>query len=587
MVVAAKVTLANASIPPPNMVLTLLVDVSATTHANDAFWLSKCDAVSATAQFVRLEMGSVVDYFKPVEGATWCEMLTSDVKHQWSSSGLEGSWETSVHLSSDDSRNGGSVVDWPKNNVAGDMRRHVIFWGADAHDGGCCSMSIDEDFSGWNKQFTMSFGILLTPPPPNTALILLADVSASTKTDDDFWLQKCPIIPDDALFVRLVMGAAVDYFKPVEDAGWCEMLTSSKKHMWSAVGVDGSWVTPIYHHLANHRGGSSVDFPAKNVEGDMRRLLSFWGLDATGRGGCCSTSMTVYRTEAAGNGWGIPFTISYGLSTPTATTTISAVSIVDSPKGSQFGIPHIEIAALSVEEQGDLRESIVDIIVANTDVDRGDLDISFAPRDDGNGTVVSITSTGSSGSVEFSNQVDLLVNGGFFDVLEVQGAKINAIVEACSVLGMELVAVNDTFTCAPCGYGHAMAIGETRCQQCGVFDKSIKWSKIGFVGTCAELSAAEDRQTALDIAAKALDITADEASEDDDSCGTGCIVALGSSLISSIVAAVCTWFCRRRRKKAKKAKQRLKESDNVTPNSKPDDESSVMRENKPYDDTSV
>jgi hypothetical protein len=185
-------------------------------------------------------------------------------------------------------------------------------------------------------------------------------------------------------------------------------------------------------------------------------------------------------------------------------------------------------SALDSEEQDDLRESLVDIIVANTDLDSANVSISFSERGIGNGTVVSITYIGSLESVEFSSQVDQLVNGGFFDGLEVQGVGIDTIVEACSVLGTELVVVNNTPTCKPCDHGHTMRIGDTRCRQCGVFDTSIKWTKIGFVGSCAELGAAEDRQRAIDIAAG-------EASEDDDPCGTACLIGILLSVFGIVI----------------------------------------------------
>jgi hypothetical protein len=117
-----------------------------------------------------------------------------------------------------------------------------------------------------------------------------------------------------------------------------------------------------------------------------------------------------------------------------------------------------------------------------------------------------------------------------------QGVGIDTIVEACSVLGTELVVVNNTPTCKPCDHGHTMRIGDTRCRQCGVFDTSIKWTKIGFVGSCAELGAAEDRQRAIVIAAG-------EASEDDDPCGTACLIGILLSVFGIVIPVVATCAC--------------------------------------------
>ena len=118
LVGAAIVVVAHAAVAlPPNTALTLLADVSSTTHANDAFWLSKCAGVPPTALYVVVEMGSVVDFFRPVEGATWCEMLTSLDKHQWSSTGVDGSWLTPVYYNSTGGINGGSAHWWPRDNL--------------------------------------------------------------------------------------------------------------------------------------------------------------------------------------------------------------------------------------------------------------------------------------------------------------------------------------------------------------------------------------------------------------------------------------------------------------------------------------
>jgi hypothetical protein len=87
------------------------------------------------------------------------------------------------------------------------------------------------------------------------------------------------------------------------------MLTSNDQHVWSATGLDGSWVVPGYHIDHNTCGGSASDYPKDTVAGDARRHLSFWGSDLADTGGCCSTSTGEYST-----GWEQSFTLSYGVS---------------------------------------------------------------------------------------------------------------------------------------------------------------------------------------------------------------------------------------------------------------------------------
>jgi hypothetical protein len=58
----------------------------------------------------------VVDYFKPVDGASWCNTLTSHNQHVWSQTGLDGGWVAPAYIS-DPAHRGGSAADYPKNNV--------------------------------------------------------------------------------------------------------------------------------------------------------------------------------------------------------------------------------------------------------------------------------------------------------------------------------------------------------------------------------------------------------------------------------------------------------------------------------------
>jgi len=131
---------------------TIFATVAGTFYANDAFWREKCKEVPADADYLVLTMtdGDLVDYFKPVVGADWCQMLTSVDKHQYSPDGSV--WYTPVYYSqkayaTHSISYGGSAIDWPKNTLAGDQRKYLTMWGkndAGNYTGACCSNSISE-----------------------------------------------------------------------------------------------------------------------------------------------------------------------------------------------------------------------------------------------------------------------------------------------------------------------------------------------------------------------------------------------------------------------------------------------------------
>jgi len=107
----------------------------------------------------------------------------------------------------------------------------------------------------------------------------------------------CNLIPSNAIYIKIVMGSVVDYFKPVEGKTYCEMLQSYKLHQWSSDGKN--WVIPLYY--SNHIGGSANGYPT-----DGRTYLSFWG-GYGNKGGCCHNSFS--DTVA----WKRPFNIFYGI----------------------------------------------------------------------------------------------------------------------------------------------------------------------------------------------------------------------------------------------------------------------------------
>jgi hypothetical protein len=145
------------------------------------------------------------------------------------------------------------------------------------------------------------------PPPLNTAIVVFATVAGNIQANDAYWKKKCKDVPADATFLMLDMGSVRDYFSPIDGASICQMLASRNKHHWSTNGVD--WRTPAYNAGSSHnRGGSKVEWPANNVDGDERHALSMWGNEGSNMGGCCSQSLANWHS-----GWGQAFTLAYGV----------------------------------------------------------------------------------------------------------------------------------------------------------------------------------------------------------------------------------------------------------------------------------
>jgi hypothetical protein len=156
--------------PPSNYAIVPLVDADGQINLDDTFWAAECQKIPADAAFVMLDMGGVRDYFRPVDGTTWCQMLATDKQHQWSDDGI--SWSTPTYVDPDfySYFRGGSSPNWPELNVDGDQRQYLSIWGAESDNatefkGGCCSSTYEElrtfptaNQDGWGQPFAMSFG---------------------------------------------------------------------------------------------------------------------------------------------------------------------------------------------------------------------------------------------------------------------------------------------------------------------------------------------------------------------------------------------------------------------------------------------
>jgi hypothetical protein len=246
--------------PPPNTAITVFVTVPGTTPANNVYWNSQCKAIPTDATFLVLDMGYVRDFFKPVEGTSMCQMLTSLNRHQWSPNGVD--WRIPTYYTNTD-YNGGSAADWPKTTIDGDARGYVSFWGNDnnGNQGGCCSRSYTDYTTGsqWGQTYTLAYGVPLQPPPSKTDITIFVDTDGTIDLNDAYWNEKCKEIPVGTLFLMLTMGNVRDFFSLAGNATWCQMLTSHDKYLFSTNGLD--WATPMYSGDIGDNGGSKTNWP--------------------------------------------------------------------------------------------------------------------------------------------------------------------------------------------------------------------------------------------------------------------------------------------------------------------------------------
>ena len=77
-----------------------------------------------------------------------------------------------------------------------------------------------------------------------------------------------------------------DYYKPVEGKTFCSMLQSISEHLWTNDPTKNDFLAPAYDP-GNHFGGSLSMWPERNVDGDSRTYLGFWGTENNLKGGCC------------------------------------------------------------------------------------------------------------------------------------------------------------------------------------------------------------------------------------------------------------------------------------------------------------
>ena len=105
-------------------------------------------------------MGRVKDYFRPIEGATACDFLTTYYDFEWTNDPFDAdSWTVPNYYSS---HLGGSEAWWPRSYINGDERGHLSFWGANngATAGGCCYDNYNGDDGVWGQPFIMTYAVV-------------------------------------------------------------------------------------------------------------------------------------------------------------------------------------------------------------------------------------------------------------------------------------------------------------------------------------------------------------------------------------------------------------------------------------------
>jgi len=115
-------------------------------------WIYDADFFTGRISVMRVNMGNVKDYFKPKPGYTFKQMLVSHENHLWSSNPTKNFAAPNYY----NAHFGGSQHLWPKNEISGDNRNYLSFWGGNSSSlkGGCCQRSTSgSDKPAWGQTF--------------------------------------------------------------------------------------------------------------------------------------------------------------------------------------------------------------------------------------------------------------------------------------------------------------------------------------------------------------------------------------------------------------------------------------------------
>jgi hypothetical protein len=129
----------------------------------------------------KVVMGGNTDYYKPRAGETLCSALKASAKApKWLWSATEDGTYVDTGTYPDANLMGGSKENWPRDNVPGDDRRFLPFWGRTgevyAGTNGCCH-STKSDAAAWGKAFKIH---------------LVLPTRTSREGTQNYYLASCP-----------------------------------------------------------------------------------------------------------------------------------------------------------------------------------------------------------------------------------------------------------------------------------------------------------------------------------------------------------------------------------------------------------
>ena len=104
---------------------------------------------------MKIKMGKVRDYYRPLAETSVCEFLITPNSFEWTSD-LCKAWTESTFSNKG---LGGSSKNWPKEYLVGDKRTRLSYWGSSQPNmGGCCCTDYTCSYPAWNMPFKMYFG---------------------------------------------------------------------------------------------------------------------------------------------------------------------------------------------------------------------------------------------------------------------------------------------------------------------------------------------------------------------------------------------------------------------------------------------
>jgi hypothetical protein len=240
---------------------TEITSVPDSFSAQPAFWSEECKRIPDDAKYIKIDMGILSDYFKPIAGATFCDMLTSSNKHQWSKDGNK--WVTPTYASSG---LGGSSQGWPATQDPHDKRFGLPFWGVQSGTsaGGCCAHDQTETTATWNHSFKMSHCGTPKKLSPICSPFFSNPLPTGLVTTYDAYAEPCKKVSITAAYVKIVMKDCIHYIRPAPGSTYCDMLSNPVKDGKLEYSANGeNWTTPAASEFPNEANanymGSSTD----------------------------------------------------------------------------------------------------------------------------------------------------------------------------------------------------------------------------------------------------------------------------------------------------------------------------------------